>query len=44
MVADIPRIIKKGAEQRVNIPDPIRVHIIYLTAWADDDGSQNLSI
>ncbi len=35
----IREVTGKGAELRVNIPDPIRVHILYMTAWATDDGT-----
>ncbi len=35
----VKEVLEKGAELRVNIPDPIRVHILYLTAWAADDGT-----
>jgi len=31
--------IKKGAEQAVPIPRPLNVHFLYLTAWADQDGT-----
>jgi murein L,D-transpeptidase YcbB/YkuD len=31
--------IETGAEQEVRIPDPIDVHVVYLTCWVDDDGS-----
>ena len=31
--------IKTGAEQTVRLPEPIPVHLLYWTAWADEDGS-----
>lgn len=30
--------IKTGKEQKIRIPEPIDIHIIYLTAWVDDKG------
>ncbi|MBU0909197.1 MAG: L,D-transpeptidase family protein [Proteobacteria bacterium] len=29
--------IKEGNEQTVNLPQPVPVHLIYLTAWVDDN-------
>jgi murein L,D-transpeptidase YcbB/YkuD len=31
--------IDRGEEQTVRLPEPIRVYILYCTAWVDDDGS-----
>lgn len=36
--AQIKDVIDKGKEQTVNLGTPVRVHIVYLTAWASDDG------
>lgn len=36
--AQIKSVIDKGKEQIVNLATPIQVHIVYLTAWAGDDG------
>jgi murein L,D-transpeptidase YcbB/YkuD len=30
--------IERGEEQTVRLPEPIRVYILYCTAWVDDDG------
>ncbi|MDQ7786750.1 MAG: L,D-transpeptidase family protein [Thermodesulfovibrionales bacterium] len=30
--------IKKGEKKEVRLPDPVNVHILYLTAWVDEDG------
>ncbi|OGW38279.1 MAG: hypothetical protein A2Y97_04655 [Nitrospirae bacterium RBG_13_39_12] len=30
--------IEDGKEQEVPLPEPINVHILYLTAWVDNDG------
>jgi murein L,D-transpeptidase YcbB/YkuD len=30
--------IETGEEQIVRLPEPVDIHIIYLTAWVDDDG------
>jgi murein L,D-transpeptidase YcbB/YkuD len=30
--------IERGVEQTVRLPEPIRVYILYCTAWVDDDG------
>ncbi len=35
----IKNIVDQGKEQIVNLATPIQVHIVYLTAWAGDDGS-----
>ena len=37
--AQIKNVIDLGKEQTVILASPIRVHIVYLTAWASDDGS-----
>jgi murein L,D-transpeptidase YcbB/YkuD len=29
--------LKKGQRQVVRIPDPINIHLIYMTAWVDED-------
>ena len=34
----IKNIVDQGRERTVNLPNPVPVHILYLTAWADDDG------
>ncbi|HXW69280.1 MAG TPA: L,D-transpeptidase family protein [Dissulfurispiraceae bacterium] len=31
--------IEKGTEQRVQIPHPLNVHFLYLTAWVDEGGA-----
>jgi L,D-transpeptidase YcbB len=31
--------IGKGVERTVHIPQPLDVHLLYLTAWVDEDGS-----
>jgi murein L,D-transpeptidase YcbB/YkuD len=36
--AQIKNVIDQGKEQTVSLAKPIRVHIVYLTAWANDDG------
>lgn len=36
--AQIKNVIDQGKEQIVNLASPIQVHIVYLTAWAGDDG------
>lgn len=36
--AQIKNVIDQGMEQTVNLANPIQVHILYLTAWASDDG------
>jgi murein L,D-transpeptidase YcbB/YkuD len=36
--AQIKNVIDQGKEQTVNLATPVRVHIVYLTAWASDDG------
>ncbi len=30
--------METGVEQEIRIPEPIDVHVVYLTAWVDDDG------
>lgn len=30
--------IKKGEKKEVRLPEPVTVHILYLTAWVDEDG------
>ena len=34
----IKSVIEKGKLQVLNLPNPIQVHIVYLTSWASDDG------
>jgi murein L,D-transpeptidase YcbB/YkuD len=34
----IKNVIDQGEERTVNLAKPIPVHIVYLTAWASDDG------
>ncbi len=34
----IKNIVGQGRERTVSLPNPVPVHILYLTAWADDDG------
>jgi murein L,D-transpeptidase YcbB/YkuD len=34
----IKNVIDQGMERTVILEKPIQVHIVYLTAWADDDG------
>jgi len=36
--AQIKNVIDEGKERTVNLAKPIQVHIVYLTAWASDDG------
>lgn len=36
--AQIKNFIDQGKEQIVNLDTPVQVHIVYLTAWAWDDG------
>jgi len=36
--AQIKNVIDQGKERTVNLATPIQVHIVYLTAWASDDG------
>ncbi|MDX9948734.1 MAG: L,D-transpeptidase family protein, partial [Bacteroidales bacterium] len=36
--AQIKNVVDQGKEQIVNLVTPIQVHILYLTAWAGDDG------
>lgn len=36
--AEIDRAIVAGREQTVSLPRPIPVHLLYWTAWIDDDG------
>ena len=36
--AQIKNAVDQGRERTVNLPDPVPVHLLYLTAWADDDG------
>lgn len=31
--------IQTGKEREVMLPEPINIHILYLTAWVDDDGA-----
>jgi len=35
----ITAAIQKGERQKVALPQPIPVHIVYLTAWADENGT-----
>jgi murein L,D-transpeptidase YcbB/YkuD len=30
--------IETGEEQNIRLPEPVDIHILYLTAWVDDDG------
>ncbi len=30
--------IKKGEKKEIRLPEPVTVHILYLTAWVDEDG------
>ena len=34
----IKNVIDQGEERTVSLVKPIQVHIVYLTAWASDDG------
>jgi murein L,D-transpeptidase YcbB/YkuD len=34
----IKNVIDQGTERSINLANPIQVHILYLTAWASDDG------
>jgi murein L,D-transpeptidase YcbB/YkuD len=36
--AQIKNVIDQGKERTVNLENPIQVHIVYLTAWASDEG------
>jgi murein L,D-transpeptidase YcbB/YkuD len=33
--------INKGRRKILVIPDPIKVHVLYLTAWVEKDGTLN---
>lgn len=35
----IKEVLASGMEQTIILRDPMPVHILYLTAWADDDGT-----
>jgi murein L,D-transpeptidase YcbB/YkuD len=35
---DIDQVVAKGEERIVSLERPIDVHIVYLTAWADEEG------
>jgi len=37
--AQIKKVIDQGKERTVILAKPIKVHIVYLTAWASDDGT-----
>jgi murein L,D-transpeptidase YcbB/YkuD len=39
--AAIDRAVAAGAEQSVSLPEPVPVHLLYWTAWVDDDGVLN---
>lgn len=39
--AGIEAAIKRWREQTVRLPEPIPIHLLYWTAWANDDGSVN---
>ena len=39
--AKIQAAVDEGREQRINLPAPIDVHIVYLTAWVDNEGVLN---
>lgn len=39
--ASIEAAIKTWREQTVRLPEPIPIHLLYWTAWANDDGSIN---
>lgn len=34
----IKNIVDQGRERTVNLPNPVPVHLLYLTSWADNDG------
>lgn len=34
----ISHVINQGRARSVTLSDPVRVHMLYLTAWADDEG------
>ena len=36
--AQIKNVVDQGKERTINLANPIQVHILYLTAWAGDDG------
>jgi murein L,D-transpeptidase YcbB/YkuD len=38
----IAAVLAKGREQWVTIPNPLPVHLVYWTAWADDAGTLQL--
>ncbi|MGB8492561.1 MAG: L,D-transpeptidase family protein [Bacteroidales bacterium] len=35
----LQKAINTGTTMIITLPDPVPVHILYLTAWADDDGN-----
>jgi murein L,D-transpeptidase YcbB/YkuD len=38
---NIMTAINKGKRKVLVIPDPIKVHVLYLTAWVEKDGTLN---
>jgi murein L,D-transpeptidase YcbB/YkuD len=39
--ARIVTSIRKGATKNIRLPEPVNIHILYLTAWIDAEGSLN---
>jgi murein L,D-transpeptidase YcbB/YkuD len=37
--SQLQKAIDQGQERTIILPNPVPVHILYLTAWADDDGT-----
>ena len=36
-LVQIKKVIEQGKGRIINLPNPVQVHILYLTAWASDD-------
>jgi murein L,D-transpeptidase YcbB/YkuD len=37
--AEIERALDEGTERTLYLPRPVSVHLLYWTAWADEDGT-----